>query len=190
MFNNFKRLTYKEYVEEKKERLTNTLLYRVEKYLKFRKIYDVTLKQSELFSRIINKYTKENKSQKEIKRFKERQLEIIDDIYSQEYDFYIDLVDIMKEIIEFSFDLFKDELNSIDFYLEFDDEDYVFVKGVTMRLSNYSLETITKEIVFNIINESIREYLKCLEEDENYDDFIIRAKMTKKYGAGEQVCQK
>ena len=171
--------------KHKKAFLTDVLLLRVKFFIDLVDVYNSIIIQSNSFKRIINKYAKENKNQNDIRKFKDRQEELIDKSYFIRKLFYNDLKFTIKELIENNYELFKNELSSVEPYSVFEEDDYIFVKEVAIKLSYCSFENISEEIIFNIINESIDDYLDCIEKNINYNDFLVRVEMTKNYKEGD-----
>ena len=144
------------------------LLYKVERILDLRDVFKAAKSNNRKTKKIINKYAKNYKKEKDIRK-------IIENVENQEIavsDSYISAVfDLMKCIFKIIFnEIFRNDLLLIENWYDFDMEDMVLVNGLIKELKYFNSSNITVEDIFAALNLSIFKYTKCLKDNIKYID--------------------
>lgn len=150
------------------------LINAVSKVLDIRDLAITITQEEKRVRKMINKYAKPCKKEKDMKRLLKKQKELIDTVMMKEVDAVTELMYIVDMLIndDMYHDLFIKELPALEDYYQLKMEDMVLVNGVLRELKKYNSENINEEIVFNALNYAISEYIVCIENDNDYTEYF------------------
>ncbi len=160
---------------EECENLEQILTDRVKKVLDLIDLMKIAKNNYKRSKKVINKFIKSLKKEKDIKKLLKKQ---DDELYIIESKYVASMIDLMMIIIKsFGSDLFKSKLNSLEKWYEFELEDFILVNGIIKSLMNYKSSNLSILDVMNALDNAIKEYITCIDNNVEYRDLFDKSFM-------------
>ena len=142
------------------------LLDKVNRVLDLRDVFKSTVSNNKKTKKIINKYAKTYKKEKDIRK-------IIENMEDQEeaigYNYCSSVLNLMETIFKILYaETFRKDLPVTKIWYDFDMEDMVLVNGMIEELKRFNSSNVTAEDILDALNFSIYKYSRCLEENIKY----------------------
>ena len=137
-------------------------------------------KQYNKSRKLINKYAKQYKKEKDIKKyFKDADNRIANAVRIRFWAIF-DLMNIVETILcdTYNVDLFRYELPSYQDWYSFEPKDMIFVNTFIKGLETHKRNKLDMEEIFYELDYAMKEYIDCIEDGYDYkelygdDDFI------------------
>lgn len=146
------------------------LVNAISRILDLRELENNIIQEEKRIRKVIKKYAKNYKNEKDIKKVFSKQEKIIDLVSIRDLEAVSELINIIDMMInDYRYkDLFKDDLTELEDYYQFEMEDMIFVNGIIRELKSYNSKNINTSIIFGAINKAIKEYVECIENDDDY----------------------
>ena len=150
-----------EYYTMKKELLDN-----VARVLDLRDAFKTIISNNKKTRKIINKYAKTYKKEKDIRK-------VIANMEEQEetigHNYAYAVFNLMKIVFKILYaETFRKDLPVTKIWYDFDMEDMVLVNGMIAELKRFNSSNVTAEDILDALNFSIYKYSRCLEEKIKY----------------------
>ena len=157
-----------EYYTMKKELLDN-----VARVLDLRDAFKTIISNNKKTRKIINKYAKTYKKEKDIKK-------IIENMEEQEetigYNYKYSVFSLMKIVFKILYaETFRKDLPVTKLWYDFDMEDMVLVNGLIRELKRFNSSNVTADDILGALNFSIYKYGRYLEKDIEYTDMFEKS---------------
>ncbi len=146
------------------------LINAISRILDLRELENNIIQEEKRIEKVVNKYAKNYKNEKDIKKIFNKQEKIIDLVSIRDLEAVSELMNIIDMMInDYRYkDLFKDDLTELEDYYQFEMEDMIFVNGVIRELKFYNSKNINTSIIFEAMNKAIKEYVECIDNNEDY----------------------
>lgn len=154
------------YAIEECENIEQILCDRVRKVLDFSDLMKLAKANYKKSKRIINKYAKTMKKEKDIKRLLRNQENELDAIESRYVASMVDLMMIVVRVLDS--DLLSNKLTSLEKWYEFEPDDLILVNGIIKALKYNDSFDISSDDVMRALDFAIDEYIYCIENDVTY----------------------
>ena len=157
-----------EYHTMRKELLDN-----VARVLDLRDAFKTIISNNKKTRKIINKYAKTYKKEKDIKK-------IIENMEEQEetigYNYKYSVFSLMKIVFKILYaETFRKDLPVTKLWYDFDMEDMVLVNGLIRELKRFNSSNVTADDILGALNFSIYKYGRYLEKDIEYTDMFEKS---------------
>ena len=116
--------------------------------------------------RMINKYAKSIKKEKDIKKLFKNQEEELNMIESRYVMSMVDLMMIVARAL--SCELITNSIVSLEKWYELESEDLILVNGIIKALENNDSFDVTGEDILRAFDFAIDEYVYCIENELEY----------------------
>lgn len=156
------------YTIEECENIEQLLCDRVRKTLDFRDLMKLAKANYKKSKRIINKYMKNMKKEKDVKRLLKNHENELNAIESRYVASMVDLMMIVIKVL--GSELLSNKLVSLEKWYEFEPEDLIFVNGIIKALKYNDSFDISLDDIIEALDFAIDEYVTCIEKDEVYRD--------------------
>lgn len=154
------------YAIEECENIEQILCDRVRKVLDFSDLMKLAKANYKKSKRIINKYAKPMKKEKDIKRLLRNQENELDAIENRYVASMVDLMMIVVRVLDS--DLLSNKLTSLEKWYEFEPDDLILVNGIIKALKYNDSFDISSDDVMRALDFAIDEYIYCIENDVTY----------------------
>ena len=139
------------------------LLDNVARVLDLRDAFKTIISNNKKTRKIINKYAKTYKKEKDIKK-------IIENMEEQEetigYNYKYSVFSLMKIVFKILYaETFRKDLPVTKLWYDFDMEDMVLVNGLIRELKRFNSSNVTADDILGALNFSIYKYGRYLEKD-------------------------
>lgn len=143
------------------------LINAISRILDLRDLERNIIQEEKRIRKVINRYAKNYKNEKDVKKVFNKQEKIIDLVSIRNLEAVSELMNIIDLMInDYRYkDLFKDDLTELEDYYQFEMEDMVFVNGVIRELKSYNSKNINISTIYEAINKAIKEYVECIENN-------------------------
>lgn len=159
-----------EIIKEEKNLFERYLINSISRILDLREIEKNVIQSEKRIRKVMNKYTKKYRKKKDIKKVFSKQEKIINLVSIRDLEAVSELIDIIDMMLNDNKynGLFRSDLPELEAYYQFDMEDMVFVNGILRELKSFNSKSINISIILNAINKAIKEYVECIDNDEDY----------------------
>ncbi len=146
--------------------IRHDLLNNVKRILDLRHFMKTTKSNCKRVKKIINKYAKSFKKEKDTKKLYKKLDDEKDFIIVNYIDTFIDLMKLIYKIL--NTESFDKDTPSVEKWYEFEMDDMVLVNGIIKELDNYNSKNITEEDILKALDRTISKYVSCIEEGIDY----------------------
>ena len=137
-------------------------------------------KQNKRTKKLINKYAKQYKKEKDIKKYFKDSDYQIECATETRFWAIMDLINIVETILcdSYNMDLFRIELPSYEKWYKFEPEDMILINGFIKGLETHRREKLNMGDIFYELDYAMQEYVGCVDAGYDYkeiyedDDFI------------------
>lgn len=155
-----------------KEQLKNHLKSSVNRVLDCNQyLHDIEVQYNKS-RKLINKYAKSYKKEKDIKKYCKTSDDKIANAVKIRFWAIFDLMNIVETILcdSYNIDLFRRELPNCEEWFEFEPKDMILVNGFVSNLKQYKRNRIDINNILYELNYAINEYSKCIQENIDYKE--------------------
>lgn len=148
--------------------MRHDLLDKVKRILDLRNLMDMTKANDRRIRKVINKYAKPCKKEKDTKKMIKKEEDILRFIGNN----YISAV---KDLMEYTFKIlyteaFDRDITSLEKWYEFEMVDMVLVNGMIRELSDFNSSDVDEDIILQSLNKAVCNYVQCIENDIYYPE--------------------
>ncbi len=132
------------------------------------KLMQLTISNSSKFKKIMNKYAKQFKNEKDVKNLLsvfEKEDEMLGNKYIASV---MNTMELVYKILDI--DLFEKDLPALEKWYTFEFDDMILVNDIFIYLKKFDEDFLTETDVLKALNYSIEKYVDCIDNDINYID--------------------
>lgn len=148
--------------------MRHDLLDKVKRILDLKSLMDMTKANDRRIRKVINKYAKPCKKEKDTRKMFKKEEDITKFIGTNYISAVMDLMEYTFKILYT--EAFERDITSLEKWYEFEMEDMVLVNGVIKDLKDYNSSDIDEDIILQSLNKAVYKYVQCIENDVYYPD--------------------